>query len=180
MDIIEKKVKSENLYQGKIIKVRRDLVTLPNQKEVYREVVEHPGAVVILAINNDEVMFVEQYRYPLQKILLELPAGKIDANESPINTAIRELQEETGAIAKEIIPLGKVYPSPGYCNEVIYLYYTNDFTIANSKLDDDEFLNVRKIKYHDALKMIEDGIIVDAKTIIALYKYQNLLTNKRE
>ncbi|HHU55437.1 MAG TPA: NUDIX hydrolase [Acholeplasmataceae bacterium] len=168
----EKQIKSEYVFEGKIIKVRRDIVTLPNNKEGVREVVEHSGSCAILAIDGDEIIFVRQFRYPYGEELLEVPAGKIDKNEKPIEAAIRELREETGAVCENIFSLGKIYPSPGFCNEVIFLFYTNKFTIGESSLDKDEFIKIKKIKFDDALQMILEGKIVDAKTICAIYKYK--------
>lgn len=170
----EKKIKTEYLYQGNIINLYRDLVLLPNQKQGVREYVAHPGAAAILPVDNDNILLVSQFRYPYKQILLEIPAGKIDPNESPEEAAIRELREEVGAICDKITFLGKIYPSPGYCNEIIYLYVAEEFSISTQLLDDGEFVRVEKVKFTDALEMINSGKIVDAKTIIAILKYHQL------
>ncbi len=158
-------------YQGKIIKVTNEKIALPNGKTSFREVVHHNGGVCILAIKDNKILFVRQFRYPYKEIVYELPAGKLELGEKPQNTALRELQEETGAIATKLYSLGKMYPSPGYTNEVIYLFYTDDYTIGNVQLDSDEFVEVVTLSLDETLQLISEGIIVDAKTIIAIFKY---------
>ena len=122
MELTEKLVSSRQVFQGRILDVRVDTVTLPNGREGTREIVRHPGGVGILALDGEnQVLVVEQFRYAYNKPLLELPAGKLERGEDPREAGIRELREETGAAAGRFEPLGCVYPSPGYCDEIIHL-----------------------------------------------------------
>lgn len=168
----EEKVNSQYIFHGKILSLRVDDVKLVNGKIAKREVIEHKGAVAILAVKDNLIWLVRQYRYPYQELLLEVPAGKLKAEEEPNGAAIRELREEVGLIAHNLVSLGQMYPSPGYANEVIYLYYTDDFEISNNHLDDDEFLEIIKLPIDTILNMIDEGTIKDAKTISIILKYQ--------
>lgn len=159
-------------YRGKIVNLRVDDVLLSNGHKAIREVIEHPGGVGVLPIQGDHVYLVKQLRYPYQEILYEIPAGKLEKDESPIETGLRELREEIGAVTEELISLGKIYPSPGYINEIVYLYYTDSFFIEANALDEDEFLEIEVVSIEEVMNMIDDGRIVDAKTIVAILKYQ--------
>lgn len=175
MEITETTKEKHYVYEGRIIKVRNDIALLPNGKEVHREVVEHNGGVTILAItDNDEVLFVKQFRYPYYKALLELPAGKLEGDAKPFFEGIRELKEETGAVAKTYFDLGIMYPSPGYSAEIIYIYAAKDLEFFEQNLDEDEFVNVEKIPYDKAIQMVLNGEISDGKTSVALLKYEML------
>lgn len=181
MDLTEKTKKREYIFDGKIIKVRRDEVTLPDGKDAFREVVEHRGGVCVLALTDDDrVLMVRQYRYPYSEVLPEIPAGKRDSlDEDPLECGKRELKEETGAEAQKFIPLGKLYPSPGYCGEIIWMYAATGLTFGEQHPDDDEFLCVERIPLEKAVEMIMSGEITDAKTQAAVLKLK-LLKDKNE
>lgn len=171
MNLEEKTLKQEYIFNGKLINLRKDEVLLPNDKKANREVVEHSGGVGIVAINdNNEVLLVKQFRYPYKKVLLEIPAGKINKGENPLKCGIRELKEETGVVAEKIISLGEIYPSPGYCDEVICLYLATNLKIETTNPDEDEFLENISLPFDTALKMAENGEIKDAKTVIGLFR----------
>ncbi len=176
MNLEEKQLSAEYLFKGKIINVRRDQALLPNGKTALREVVEHPGGVCVAAINDkDEILLVRQFRYPYFENVLEIPAGKRDsADEEPLSCGIRELREETGAIAKNIFPLGKLYPTPGYCGEIIWMFGATELTFGNDDLDEDEFLSVETVPFEKAVEMVLSGEIKDAKTQVAILKLKIL------
>lgn len=172
---MKERMKSQHYhYQGKIINLRVDEAILENDKVVLREVVEHPGGVGILAIDGDDVLLVRQFRYPYQEMILEIPAGKLESNENPYDTGLRELYEEVGAITNKMVSLGKMYPSPGYSNEIIHLFLATEFTLTKNQLDEDEFLSVERIPLKRAYQMIENQELMDAKTVLALLLYKNL------
>ncbi len=181
MNFTEKQLSSEYILKGKIINVRRDNALMPNGNTSIREVVEHKGGVCIAALtDNEEILFVRQFRYPYMKEILEIPAGKRDyLNEDPLECGIRELREETGAIAKNIVPLGELYPTPGYCNEIIWMFAATNLTFGKQDLDENEFLNVEKIPLEKAIEMILNGEIKDAKTQVAILKLKFLKDNNK-
>lgn len=165
MKVEEKTIKENVVFQGRIITVRDDTVLLPDGNTARREVVAHNGGVCVAALTDDDSLyFVSQFRYPYKEVILELPAGKIDKGENPYDAGIREALEETGCKVKTMQSLGEFYPTPGYCGEKIYLYWTNDFEMEKQKLDEDEFLNVEKIPFSKALEMVMSGEIKDGKT----------------
>lgn len=165
MELFEKTVEKNYVYEGKIIKVRRDKAELPTGKPCTREVVEHNGGVCVAALtDNDELMFVRQFRYPYMEVIPELPAGKLELGEDPFEAGKRELREETGCIAENYADLGKFYPTPGYCGEIIYLYVGWNLKEAEMNLDEDEFLEVEKIPLDKAVDMVMNGEIRDGKT----------------
>lgn len=171
MELIEKTVKSEKIFEGKIIKVKVDTVLLPDGKEATREIVEHPGGVAVVALNeNEEVYMVRQFRKPFDKVCFEIPAGKLDGNEEPLNCGIRELEEETGLKARNFEYLGAFMLSPGYCKEWIYIYLATDLYKGNVHLDEGEFLEVEKHKLSDLIDMIMKNEIQDSKTVMGLLK----------
>ena len=176
MNLEEKQISAEYMYKGKIISLRRDKALLPNGNTATREVVEHNGGVCVAALtDDDEVLFVRQFRYPYMEIIPEIPAGKRDkADEDPLQCGIRELKEETGATAEKFIPLGKLYPSPGYCGEIIWMYAATGLSYGEQMPDDDEFLTVEKIPLNKAVEMILSGEITDAKTQAAVLKLKVL------
>lgn len=176
MEIEEKTVDSSYVFEGKIIKVKVDEVVLPNGKSARREVVEHGGGVCVLPIDGEgNVYFVRQFRYPYQQAVLEAPAGKREGDEPPIECGVRELREEIGAQAQELISLGYMYPTPGYCGEIIWMYLAKGLRFGAQELDEDEFLNVEKMPLERAYKMVLDGEIPDAKTQIAVMKAYALI-----
>ncbi|MEE1239592.1 MAG: NUDIX hydrolase [Acutalibacteraceae bacterium] len=176
MNLEEKQLSAEYIYQGKIISLRRDKALLPNGNTAAREVIEHNGGVCVAALtDNDEVLFVRQFRYPYMEVIPEIPAGKRDsAEEDPLKCGIRELKEETGATAEKFIPLGKLYPTPGYCGEIIWMYAATGLSYGEQNPDDDEFLTVEKIPLNKAVEMILSGEITDAKTQAAVLKLKLL------
>ena len=171
MDLIEKTLSSTTIYDGKVIKVIRDQVSLPNGESAYREIVHDNGGATLLAVKDDMVYFVRQYRYAYHDELLELPAGKLNEGEDPKSCAIRELEEETGLKATDVDLITKLYPSPGYTDEVIYVYLARDFVQGTQHLDEDEFLGVITLPLSTVKDMLDSGEIRDAKTIVALRYY---------
>jgi ADP-ribose pyrophosphatase len=169
MSFIEKTIETKSIFKGKIIDVNLHTVELPNGKKATREIVNHPGGVAILAYkDNETVLLVEQFRKPIEKILLELPAGKIEKDEDIELCGIRELEEETGYKAKKISYLGKIVSSPGFCDEYIYIYKAEELYKGQGALgDEDEFINVIEVKIDKIKEMIKSGEIIDAKTISA-------------
>lgn len=168
MKLIETKIEGEIIYNGKILRLERDKVILENGNNAYREVVRHNGGACIVAVTKDnEILFVKQYRYPLNKVVMELPAGKLEPNEHPEICAKRELREETGAIG-EVEYLTEIYPTPGYSSEIIYIYAAFNVEIGSLSLDEDEFIDVVKVDIDSALEMIKSGEIKDAKTIVGI------------
>lgn len=176
MNLKERQISSYYIYKGKIINVRRDEAELPNGATALREVVEHPGGVCVAALtDDDELLFVRQFRYPYSEIMPEIPAGKRDSvNEEPLECGKRELREETGAVAERFIFLGELYPTPGYCGEVIYMYAATGLSFTEQDPDDDEFLTVEKISLEKAVEMVMSGEIKDAKTQTAVLKVKLL------
>ena len=172
MKLTEKTLKQEYKFNGRIINLRVDKVSLPNGKETSREVVEHKGGVCVLPMTDDnEVILVRQFRYPYMKELLEIPAGKRDSyDEEPIVCGKRELSEETGAESDNFVFLGEFYPTPGYVNEVIYMYYADKLRYGKTNPDDDEFLDLVKIPFEKAVEMVLAGEIKDGKTQSAILK----------
>ncbi len=175
MELREKTLSQEYIYRGKILNLRRDLAELPNGKTAAREVVEHHGGVAVIAVTDeDDVLFVRQFRYPSGELLLEVPAGKLEAGEEPLPAAIRELHEETGAKAARIYELGWFYVSPGYTTERLYIYAADGLSFGAQALDEDEFLNVERMKFDDALKIALGEGFHDAKTDAAVLKLAHL------
>ena len=165
----EKFVSSEKLLDGKIVKVKRDKVLTP-KGECYREVVEHNGGVVILPFLDDQnIIFIKQWRYPVGKELIELPAGKLEVDEVPFECAKRELIEETGFEAKKWKSLGYIYTTPGFCSEKLHLYAAYDLEFVGTKFDEFETLENKVLTIQDAINMVKSGEITDAKTISALF-----------
>jgi len=169
VDYTEKTLNVNKIYKGKILDLENVEVLLPNGKTSKREIVRHNGAVAIIAYKDeDTVIFVEQYRKAVEKVLLEIPAGKIEKGEDLLQCAARELEEETGFKSDSLTYLGKIVASPGFCDEYIHIYKAKDLYPGDETLgDDDEFIGIREIKVDDVKGMIKDGSIEDAKTICA-------------
>lgn len=198
MDFTEKTLNSQIMYDGKIVTVLKDDVEIADGHKSFREVVKHSGGVVVLAIKtpslskgteklsskptevptyvaplNGEgasVLFVKQFRYPMKEVLLELPAGKLEKGEDPFLAAQRELEEETGYCAQKWTNLGFVYTSPGYSDEKLYLYKAEDLYFTQRHPDEGEILQPFEININDAIKMINNGEINDAKTLCAFFR----------
>ncbi len=176
MDLTEHFISSEMIAQGNLLTVKRDCVRLPNGNISHREYVVHPGAVVVIPLlSNGSVVLERQFRYPLQQVFIELPAGKIDPDEDVLVTGQRELLEETGYAAQEWIKLGIQHPCIGYSNEVIHVFLAKNLTAGSHQRDEDELLEVFDLKMEDCLSMIRRGEITDSKTIAALFMAEQFL-----
>ncbi|MBR2043481.1 MAG: NUDIX hydrolase [Clostridia bacterium] len=178
MNLEEKTISSQTVFKGRIITLKKDVALLPDGSEASREFIEHPGGVCVVPLTDkNEVLMVRQFRYPYKEVVLEIPAGKKDPGEDPFTTGKRELKEETGATAAEYIELGELYPSPGYCGEIIWMYGAKGLEFGEISPDDDEFLEVEKVPLKTAVEMIIKGEIKDAKTQSAILKINYLLEN---
>lgn len=179
MTFEENTMKTERIYEGKILNLRIDTVELPDKKYSKREIIEHPGAVAIIAITEDnELVLVKQFRKAVEKTLLELPAGKLEIGEAPEECAKRELLEETGFSAKEMKYLCEFYTSPGFCNEKMYLFLAEGLVKGKSNPDNDEYIEVYKKKLDELYHMVINGDILDSKTIIGIYTAKALIKNR--
>lgn len=176
MKLTEKTVNQSYVYRGKIVNMRVDDAELENGRITKREVVEHPGGVSIAALNErDEMLFVRQFRYPYGEVVLEAPAGKLEKGEDAFEAGKRELKEETGATGEDYQFLGNLYPTPGYCNEIIRLYCCRVKEYGEAQPDDDEFLEVERIPIGKAVEMVMANEINDAKTQVMILKVAMLL-----
>jgi ADP-ribose pyrophosphatase len=168
-DFTEHTVESTRAFDGKLIRVQSDTVRLPDGKSSYREYVLHPGAVIVAAFVDDETLIFEhQYRYPVRRHFIELPAGKIDEGEAHLVTAQRELLEETGYVAREWKHAATLHAGIGYSNETIQLYVARDLEYRGHQLDEGEFLEVFRLKLGDAVEMVGTGEITDTKSAFSL------------
>ena len=175
-DMSEFALSSQTVFNGKLLHVKSDQVRLPNGHEATREYIVHPGAAMIIAMLDDTTIVLErQYRYPLNRHFIELPAGKIDPGEDPLHTAQRELREECGYTATEWRHLTTLHPGIGYSNERIELYLARGLTQAEHKLDDDEFLEVLHVPVIEAMTWIRDGRITEAKAVTGLLWAEKML-----
>lgn len=176
MDLTEKKIEGKMVYNGVIINVRMDQVELPNGKTAPREIADHPGAVAVLPLDEDNnVIMVTQYRYAFEEEMLEIPAGKLNPGEDPWVCALRELKEETGYVPGEMLPLGVSYSSPGFCTEGIYLFLARYLEPGEATPDEDEFLRTEKVPLDELVERILRDEIRDSKTIIAALKTKMML-----
>lgn len=165
-------VESTDIFKGKVISLQVDTVTLPDGSTATREIVRHPGAVAVLAIHDCKMIVVDQYRKPLGRSQIEIPAGKLDPGEEPETAARRELAEETGYKAEHLVHLSSVYTSPGFADEIIHIYAADHLTPGEMHTDEDEFLEVLEITLEEAFEAMRDGRISDAKTVNAIYAWQ--------
>lgn len=170
MNLEEKRIKSKTLYNGRILKLNVDDVQLPDGSKSIREYVVHSGGAAVLLVKDEKVLLVKQYRYAYGKAIYEIPAGKLNEGEEGGIAAARELEEETGYRA-ELVHYLDLYPSPGYTNEIIHIYFAKNYEFVGQKLDEGEFLNCEFVDLEEVLKLIEAGEICDAKTVSAIYKY---------
>lgn len=172
MEFTEKTLTQEYKFKGKIMSARVDDVELPNGRTAYREVCEHVGGVGILPIDaQGNVVLVRQFRYPYGEVIYEIPAGKMDHGpEDAEACGVRELREETGFTAGRMVPLGEIYPSPGFLTEVVYLYAALDLVPGPSQPDEDEFVEHVTMPFTELEKRIMDNEIKDGKTVVAAYR----------
>lgn len=180
--MFEKKISSEEVFKGKVITLTVDQVEVQNGNTSQREVVHHNGGACVVAINEkNEIALVRQYRYAVGKVLLEIPAGKIELGEDPMLTASRELEEEAAVIAEKIVPFGTVIPTCGYCNEIIYLYLATDLKPSVQKLDADEFVDIFWLPLEQAAALVMKGELNDSKSAVGILKaWQLFSTGKLE
>lgn len=171
MSFVEEKISSSTVYDGKILRVEVDGVRLPDGRVSKRECVRHSGGAAVLFVKDGKIALVRQYRYLYAKEIYEIPAGKLNEGEDAETSAARELEEETGYRAKKLVRLAGIYPSPGYTDEVIHVFYAEEAEFVGQKLDDGEFLNVEFMPVGRVVGMIESGEICDAKTIVAVDRY---------
>ena len=175
-DMSEVALSSQTVFKGKLLHVKSDQVRLPNGHESVREYIIHPGAAMIIAMLDEQTIVLErQYRYPLNRHFIELPAGKIDPGEDPLQTAQRELQEECGYVASEWRHLTTLHPGIGYSNERIELYLARGLARVEHKLDEDEFLEVLHVQVAEAMRWIRDGRITEAKAVTGLLWAEKIL-----
>ncbi|MCD8915073.1 NUDIX hydrolase [Staphylococcus simulans] len=174
MDFTEKTLHKQSIYKGKIIDVDVDEVLLPNGETSKREIVNHTGAVAVCALTpENKVVLVKQFRKPIEKVLLEIPAGKLEEGEEPKSAAYRELEEETGYIAHDLKQIADIYTSPGFANEKIAIYFTDNLSKGEVHLDPDEFVEQVELTIDEIKDLVQNQQIEDAKTLIAL---QHLLS----
>lgn len=175
-NLMERETESETIFEGKIIRLRVAKNELPDGRIATREIIDHPGGVGILPLDsNGNVYLVRQFRAPFGKVLLEIPAGKLEYGEDPLSCGIRELKEEVGAKAKTMTSLGLSYSTPGFCNEIIYLYLATDLSFGETAFDDGEFLSTEKIPLSALVDMVMKNEIDDAKTQLAILRTDALI-----
>ena len=176
-ELVEEKISSEDIFDGNLLHVKRDTVKLPSGNEAIREVIRHIGAVCVIPVTeNNEVILERQYRYPIGRIMTEIPAGKLDSRDEDRLSAIqRELREETGFTAEEWTPLGDFFPAPAYCDEYISMYMARKLRRGERHLDADEFLDVYTVPLKDLVEDVMAGRIADAKTQTAVLKAARIL-----
>lgn len=176
MKLTEKRLSGETVFDGKIMHVRRDIVELSDGSETFREVVDHSGGVCVLALDDEgKALMVSQFRYPFERVLREIPAGKLERGEDPDEAAKRELREETGAVAGRMERLGEIYPTPAYCGEIIRMYLARELTFGENDLDEGEFLDVDRVPFDTLVEQVLSGEIRDAKTVAAVLKAKLIL-----
>lgn len=175
MDFYEKTLNEKVIFEGKIITLHVDNIELPDGSTSFREVVEHSGGVCVAALTDDlKLKFVRQFRYPYKRVLLELPAGKLEKGENPLTAGIRELEEECGVVADKVVSLGQVYPTVAYCSEVIHLFLATGLHETEQHLDEGEFLAIEEIELKTAAEMVMNGEISDSKTVALILKIARL------
>lgn len=174
MTFEEKTIDTERIFEGKIINVRRDRVTVM-EGESFREIVEHNGGAVIAAVKSDgRMIMVRQFRKPAERVMLEVPAGKIDEGENPETAALRELKEETGYTAGKIRKLTQMYPSVGYSEEILHLYLCTELTAGETCFDENEAIDIEEYDIDELVSMVMNGTIQDAKSQIAILMVKTL------
>lgn len=168
---------SERVYEGRILNLRVDEIRTPTGVEALREIVENGGAVAMVALDDQQrVVLVKQYRHAVRGLVIEIPAGKLDGDEDPLEGAQRELREETGFRAGRFERLGSFYPAPAWSTEFVYLYLATDLTPGPTQLEADEAIELLHVPLAEAIELIQSGAIMDGKTIAALLLAQQRLT----
>ena len=179
MELLEKQLSRETIFEGKIFTVVRDEVKLPNSKNALRELVLHNGGAGVVPVDDDgNIMLVRQYRSGVRQVLTEICAGKLEKGEHPLECAKREMQEELGLVAKNIVSLGAFTPTPAYDSEITYLFLATDLEYVGQELDTDEFLEIVKMPLDEAVSCVMNGEICDGKTQIAILKAKRLINGK--
>ena len=175
MELFEKTLRETTVYDGRILRLHVDEIELPNGKKGIREIVDHSGGVCVAALSEEGTLtFVRQFRYPYHKVLLELPAGKLEKGEDPMEAGIRELEEECGLVADRVVPMGCVYPTVAYCSEIIHLFLATGLHKTAQHFDEDEFLETEEIALDDAVRMVMQNEITDSKTVALILKIATL------
>ncbi|HMM55506.1 MAG TPA: NUDIX hydrolase [Candidatus Desulfobacillus sp.] len=178
-DLIESRVSGEAVFRGKLLDVRRDTVVLPDGKQTTREYIVHPGAVLVIArLDSGKLLFERQFRYPLDRVFLELPAGKIHPGEDALITARRELREETGYVARHWHRLGEIHPCIGYSDERIVIFLASGLSHAGQALDEGEFLEVHELALDEAIEAVRDGRLTDGKSVAGLLWAERVLDGR--
>ncbi|MBK97601.1 MAG: NUDIX domain-containing protein [Balneola sp.] len=178
--LAEQKKHSEKVFSGELLQVFKDEVILPNASIGRREWIQHPGACAVVPVfSNGDCVLIQQFRYPAQQLFWEVPAGKIDPDEDPLSTACRELEEETGYCAEEWFYIGHFYPAIGYADEIIHIYLAQGLIQGEQNMDQDEFLRMYRVPFDEAISMIHNGEINDAKTIASIIRAHDFLNRKK-
>ena len=177
-ELEERKISSQKIFEGKIIKLFFDKVMLPNKKMATREKVWHPGAVAVVPLTSDnKIILIKQFRYPVEEVLIEIPAGKLDKDEEPFDCAKRELQEEIGAIGGKLMHLSSFHTTPGFSNEFLHLYLAVNFEQIENNPDEDEFLQILSVPVKECIDWVFEGKIKDAKSIIGILMANEYINN---
>lgn len=176
MIVEEKTISSDRIYTGKVISLKVDTVEIENKGYQKREIVEHQGAVAIVALTDDDkVVLIKQFRKPIEQVIWEIPAGKLEIGENPKDCAIRELKEETGYSVDSLKLIHKYYTTPGFSNQLVFIYLAKNLTPGESHLEEDEFLEVCEIDKEEAYNMVLNNEICDSKTVIGLLLTKELI-----
>jgi len=179
--LVEQRKYSEKVFSGELLHVFKDEAILPDSSTGRREWIQHPGACAVVPMfGNGDCVLIQQFRYPAQQLFWEVPAGKIDFDEDPLSTASRELEEETGYRAEQLTYIGHFYPAIGYADEIIHIYLAEGLTQGAQNTDQDEFLNIYRVPFEEALSMIDSGDINDAKTISSIIRVQGFLKQQKK
>ncbi len=180
MELFEKKLSSRQIFDGVVVKLFVDDIELPDGRKSVREIVRHPGAVCVVPVTDEgEVIMVRQFRYAFNQVLLEVPAGKLEPNEDPLEAALRELEEESGVVASKVEHIGEIYTTVAIIDEKIHIYLATGLTYKKAHPDADEFLEVEKIPLKTLVDMVMNGEIKDAKTQIAILKADRILSQRK-
>ena len=177
--LIEKKVASEYIYKGKIVNLRKDVIQLPNGNQSTREIVEHEQAVVVLPFQApNKITLIKQFRYPVDQVVLEAPAGIMDPNESPLESAKRELAEETGLRANKWTSLGGAYPTPGFCDEFFHFFLAEELEKGETNFDQDENIECVEMTLEDCDLLVKESKFIDCKTELMYLKFKHFILNR--